>query len=255
MGTHRGLFLVASAAAFLITGCTAIPQQHAVKEVHICDTEDCNSTIHKYTAGQLLTGFQKLLKANEDKQVKICESDPKTHACKSVGICQFVLGGLIPGSGCAEHIVFSETAIGNQTGKISLKANMPLTFLWTPVSCETTTVILSVHTPDEIYMDFKPRYCNWMMVGNMSATFNFAVESLDLGRGQIGGYWSHAVTGSGNGRGSGYAVLSFPKTMPDGDNWLVERPELPVPRSKLSGTQVEKESAPLARSVTEVRSN
>lgn len=255
MGLHRWLLLVTAAAALLITGCTAIPQQHVGKEVHICDTDDCNSATHNYSVGQLLTGFQKLLQANEGEKVKICESDPKTHACKSVGICQFVLGGFIPGSGCAEHIVFSETAMNNQTGKISLKVNMPLTFIGTPASCETTTAILSVQSPDEIYMEFKPRYCNWMVVGNMSATFNFAVESLDLGRGRVGGYWSHAVTGNGNGRGSGYAVLSFPKTMPDGDNWLVERPELPVPQSKLSGTQLEKESAPLARSVTEVRSN
>jgi hypothetical protein len=63
-----------------------------------------------------------------------------------------------------------------------------------------------------------------MVVGTMSATFNFAVDSLDFNRGEIGGYWSHAVSGTGNGRGSGYAILQFPKAMPHGENWLVGQP-------------------------------
>jgi hypothetical protein len=62
----------------------------------------------------------------------------------------------------------------------------------------------------------------------MSATFNFAVESIDLSHGQIGGDWSHAVKGTGNGRGSGYALLKFPKAMPAGVSWLVGSTLLPV---------------------------
>jgi hypothetical protein len=66
-------------------------------------------------------------------------------------------------------------------------------------------------------------------VGTMSATFTMALDSLDLDRGQIGGYWSHAVKGTGNGRGSGYAVLKFPKAMPDGENWLASQPMQALP--------------------------
>jgi hypothetical protein len=227
MGMHRWTLLFAATAALLVTGCTAIPQQHAVKEVHICDAENCDSA-NQYSIGQLLAGFHQLMKVNEGEKVMICDSDPKTRACKSVGICQFVLGGFIPGNGCAKDIVFSEVAASEQFGQIGLKANMPITFIWTPLSCETPTATLSIHSPNEIYMEFKPRYCNWMVVGNMSATFNFAVESLDLNRGQIGGYWSHAVTGNGNGRGSGYAILKFPKAMPNGETWLAGQSLLPV---------------------------
>lgn len=234
MGMHRWSLLLA--AAWLLAGCTAIPQQHAVKAVHICGAEDC-ATDHKYSIGQLRTGFQQLLRANEGEKVTICDSDPKTRACESVGICQFVLGGFVPGNGCAKDIVFSEIALGEQTGQISMKANMPITFIWTPVACATAVATLSVHSPDEISIEFQPRYCNWMAVGNMSATFNFAVESLDLNRGQVSGYWSHAVTGTGNGRGSGYAVLKFPKSMPGGENWLVEKSLPPLPRAQLSREQ------------------
>jgi hypothetical protein len=229
---QRWLLLVA--VALLVAGCAAVPQQYAVKEVHICDVAGCNAVNHKYSVGELRAGFLQLLKANEGARVTICDSDPMTRNCESVGICQFVLGGIIPGNGCAEDIVFSEIAAGSQAGQIDLRANMPLTFIWTPLSCATTAATLSVRSADDVSIEFQPRYCNWMVVGNMMATFNFAVESLDLNHGQVGGYWSHAVAGGGNGRGSGYAVLKFPKAMPQGENWLVSQPLHPPPRAQLS---------------------
>jgi uncharacterized protein YceK len=228
MDMHRWSLLVAAAAALLLSGCAAIPQQSAVKEVHICNTENCATVDQKYSAGQLLAGFQKLLKANEGEKVTICDSDPKTRACESVGICQFVLGGILPGNGCSQSMVFSEIAKGKQADQLSLKADMPLTFIWTPVECAATAATLSVRSPDEISLEFQPRFCAWMVVGTMSATFNFAVESIDMSHGQIGGYWSHAVKGTGNGRGSGYALLKFPKAMPSGENWLLAQPLPPV---------------------------
>ena len=234
MDTHRWPLLAAAAAALLFSGCAAIPQQNAVKEVRVCGAEDCDTTGHKYSAGQLLAGFRQLLKANEGEKVTICDSDPKTHICESVGICQFVLGGILPGNGCAESIAFSEVAKGKHADQLSLKADMPLTFIWTPVVCKATEATLSVHYPDEIFIEFQSRFCSWMVVGTMSATFNFAVDSIDLNRGQIGGYWSHAVSGTGNGRGSGYAILQFPKAMPRGENWLAGQSSHSSPGAKLS---------------------
>ncbi len=231
MGKHRWSLLVAAVALF-VSGCTAIPQKNAAKEVHICGAEDCATAVQKYSAGQLLTGFQQLLKANEGEKVTICSSNPKTRACESVGACQFVLGGIIPGNGCSQNMVFSEIATGKQPGQIDLKADMPLTFIWTPVYCETTAATLSVRSPDDIFLEFQPRFCSWMAVGPMTATFNFAVESIDLNRGQIGGYWSHAVKGGGNGRGSGYLILKFPKSMPSGENWFVEQSPPPSPTAQ-----------------------
>lgn len=226
--------LVAVAAALLFSGCAAIPQQSNVKEVRICGAGDCDTAGHKYSTGQLVAGFQQLLKANEGEQATICSSDPKTRTCESVGICQFVLGGILPGNGCAKNVAFSEIAKGKHADQLSLKADMPLTFIWTPVMCKAAEATLSVHYPDEIFIEFQPRFCSWMVVGTMSATFNFAVDSIDLNRGQIGGYWSHAVSGTGNGRGSGYAILQFPKAMPRGENWLVGQSLHSSPGTQLS---------------------
>ncbi|MFH0785070.1 MAG: hypothetical protein V2B20_24375 [Pseudomonadota bacterium] len=226
MAMHRWSLLIA--VTLFLAGCAATPQQHNVQDVHICVADDCDTTGHKYSAAQLFTGFQKLLKTNEGEKVTICDSNPKTRNCESVGVCQFVLGGFLPGPGCSQSMVFSEIATGKQPEQITMKADMPLTFIGTPVFCKTTDATFSVHSPEQISLEFQPRFCNWMVMGNMSATFNFAVNSLDLTRGQIGGYWSHAVTGTGNGRGSGYMVLKFPKAMPDGENWFVGFEQKPI---------------------------
>lgn len=234
MGTNRWSLLVTIVAALLVSACTAIPQQQAVKTVHVCTATDCGSADQKYSTAQLLAGLQRLLKENEGAPVTVCNSDPTTRTCGSVGFCYFVLGGILPGNGCAKSIVFSEIAISPNSDQLSLKAKMPLTFIWTPVSCDTMTGTLSVRAPDEISIEFKPYYCNWMKVGPMTATFNVAVESLDLSRGQIGVYLSHAVKGGGNGRGSGYVELKFPKSMPDGDNWLADQPVVPTAGKQLT---------------------
>lgn len=226
MAMHHWSLLI---PLLLLTGCAATPQQQNVQDVHICVAGDCDSTGHKYSAEQLFTGFQKLLKANEGEKVTICDSNPKTRNCESVGVCQFVMGGILPGNGCSQNMVFSKIAIGEQQPyQINMKADMPLTFIGTPVFCATTDATFSVHSPELISLELQPRFCNWLAMGVMSATFNFAVNSLDLNRGEIGGYWSHAVTGTGNGRGSGYAVLKFPRAMPDSENWLAGQPVGPL---------------------------
>ena len=119
MDMHRWSLLVAAAAVLLFSGCAAIPQQQYVKEVHICNDKECDTAGQKYSTGQLLTGFQQLLKANEGEKVTICSSNPKTRACESVEVCQFVLGGIVPGNGCSQYMVFSEIAMGKQAGGLA----------------------------------------------------------------------------------------------------------------------------------------
>lgn len=226
---HWPSFAGAAAALLLLAACAATPQHGAVKEVRVCAAGNCAATGQRYSGAQLLGGFRQLLEANEGEPVRICESDPKTRGCASVGICQFVLGGFIPGNGCAKSIVFSDVAGGSQDGRTRLKAAMPLTFIGTPLTCSTMMGTLSVASGDVISAEFEPHFCNWMVVGNMSATFTFAVDSLDLDRGEVGIYWSHAVVGGGNGSGSGYALLEFPKGMPPGQNWMAGQPLAAMP--------------------------
>lgn len=218
MDILRCSFWFVTAVALILSGCSAIPQHDAVHAVRMCGAEGCDLSGQKYSAAQVLAGVQELLKANEGERITICKSDPSKRTCESVGICQFVLGGFLPGNGCASSIVFSDIERIEPT-ELRMKADMPLSFIGTPVYCATATSSLSVRSPSEIALVFQPRFCSWMVVGTMSATFNIAMDSVDPERGEVGGYWSHAVSGTGNGRGSGYALLQFPKPIPRGANW------------------------------------
>jgi len=212
------------AAMALLAGCAGAPQQYSVKEVYVCAAEECGTAGHKYSARQLLDAFRQLFKANEGEKAEICESDPKTRSCESIGLCHFVQGGPFPGMGCGNSIAFGTVAKDNKPGQIAINANMARTFLGASLACADMNGTISVRSADEISYEVEPHYCNWMGVGNMTATFNLAIESLDLDRGQIGGYWNHAVAGTGVGSGSGYAILKFPKGMPRGENWIGGKP-------------------------------
>ena len=204
----------------LLGGCASAPEQYQVKEVYVCAAEECGPAAQKYSARQMLAALEQLVRLNDGEPVAICGSDPKTRICENRGQCHFVQGGPIPGIGCAHSITLTEAAGDPQNGQLRFKANMFRTFVGVPLACATFGGVLTVRSPDEISYVADAHYCNWMAVGNMSATFSFALESMDLDRGLVGGYWSHAVAGTGSGAGSGYTVWKFPKVMPRGVNWL-----------------------------------
>ena len=207
-------------AAALLAGCAGTPQQYSVKEVYICAAEECAPGSQRYSAEQVAVALQQLLSANLGQTVEICNSDPKQRNCIDVGVCHFVQGGLIPGAGCSRSMNFSQAQRGDQAGQVRIKADMLRTFIGVPLVCAPMEGTIQVRTADEITFEVAPHYCNWMGVGNMTATFNLAVEAIDFDRGQMGGYWQHGVAGTGSGAGSGYAILRFPKAMPAGTNWL-----------------------------------
>ncbi|MEW6165972.1 MAG: hypothetical protein AB1642_13000 [Pseudomonadota bacterium] len=211
------------AATVLLAGCAGTPQQYSVKEVYVCTAEDCGIASQKYSSSQMAGAIERLLRENLGQEVTICDSDPTQRNCASVGVCHFVQGGPLPGSGCSKTMFFRAVEAGTQAGSLNIKVDMQRTFWGTPLACATMEGRIVVRSVDEITLVVEPHYCNWAGVGNMSATFNIAVESIDLDRGQIGGYWQHAVVGTGNGAGSGYAILKFPRSMKPGDNWMENR--------------------------------
>ena len=42
----------------------------------------------------------------------------------------------------------------------------------------------------------------------MASTFVMAIDYIDLDKGRMGGYWAHAVVGTGGGRGTGMPSCS-----------------------------------------------
>jgi hypothetical protein len=187
--------------------------QEQVKQVTVCSAGHCMVADKAYSTEALLNQFHQLFKANEGDKVSFCKADKATRTCKAKKVCHFVLGGIIPGSGCAEGITFHPSELSLQTAEITMKADMPLTFIGTPLACTTAQGNFSIRSPNDIALELKPHFCSWMAVGAMSAKFSFVVDVINVDRGEIGGYWKHSVKGTGLGSGSGYLLLQFPKNI------------------------------------------
>lgn len=205
-------FIFISESLFL-TGCANTKQQNLAKEIYLCSGDKCERSGQQYSSEQLLQGFKDLLQTNVDEKVPMCNADPKTRTCTSTKVCHFVLGGILPGNGCSKNLIFSEINKDEQSAQLNMKTKMPLTFIGTPVQCTTAASTLTVNSTNDISLQLKSHFCSWAVVGAMTVQLDFAVESINLDKGEIGGYWKHTVRGTGNGNGSGYLVLKFPKNI------------------------------------------
>ena len=210
------------ATVVLLAGCAGAPQLHEVTSVYVCAAEECGPAGQRFSADQMLRGLHKLFLANDGTTFKVCGSDPATRHCASEGVGYFVMGGPIPGIGSQISGAVREAKMDPTMQTIRYTMSSNLRFVGTPLACFDHPSTLTVRSPDEISIADEPYFCNWLGVGNMTTTFSFAVDSVDFDKGRIGGYWAHAVAGTGNGRGSGYALMEFAKPMPRGENWLAQ---------------------------------
>jgi hypothetical protein len=203
----------------LLAGCAGAPQVHEVKEVYVCAADECGPA-GRFSSGQMLEAVYRFLKANEGRDFRVCESDVKTRNCDKEGLSYFVQGGPIPGLGSTSSGALAELKADPASQAVRAKMTSNLRFIGVPLVCADHPTTISIRSADEITIVDDPYYCNWMVVGNMTASFSFAVESVDFDKGRLGGYWSHGVAGNAAGKGSGYGVLEFPVKMPAGENWL-----------------------------------
>lgn len=212
--------MAVAALILLLGGCASTPQMQKVKEIYVCAGEECGPAGQTYNTTQMLFAVYQLLKQNEGKDIKICDSDPQKRNCESEGISYFVMSGVGPGMGSIKSSKMEDVELDLPGQTVTSKANRYMRFVGTPLACVPHPSVLSVRSADEITIVDDSFFCNWMVIGNMSANISFAIESVDFDKGQMGAYWTSRVAGTGYGQGSGYAVLQFAEAMPRKQNWL-----------------------------------
>ena len=203
-------------------GCTTTPQRSEASPVRVCAAGECDDG-KRYAVNQLLHAIGRLFQVNDGADIKFCSADPETRVCTGDDVGYFVLGGLIPGRGASSSGKISHVAIDAENQVIHYVMAMHLSFLGTPLVCADHDAALTARSVSDLTIVDNSYYCNWLGVGNMTASFSVAIDSVDFDQGRIGGYWKHGVTGTGNGRGHGYALILFPESMPRSENWLVRR--------------------------------
>lgn len=224
IAVHRLLDTVAVVAlAAGLCGCAGAPPM-AATPIRICAAQQCTVAGQRYTDDQILYALNRLLQTNDGAGFRFCRSDPATRSCLDRNLGYFVLGGLVlPGRGSSSSGKLREVKLDATTKSIQYVMSMDLSFLGIPLVCAEHGAVLAVRAVDDIVITDNPYLCNWMVVGIMTASFSFVIDSIDLDQGRLGGYWRHAVTGTGMGRGHGYALIEFASPMLPGEDWLTRK--------------------------------
>jgi len=213
------LIMLAAGLAGCATASRAVPMQ----SVRVCAAGECSEVGQRCSVEQILQALDQLFQANDGAEITLCSSDPETHVCTGDDIGYLVLGGfVIPGRGAAKSGKLSQFELDAETQSIRYVMSLDLRFLGIPLLCSDHNGRLTANSERGIAMTGESYLCNWMAVGIMTASFSFEIDLIDFDKGQLGGYWRHSVTGTGNGRGEGYALIELPKQMPFGVNWLVQ---------------------------------
>ena len=202
-----------------LAGCATTQRPHEIKSVQVCAAGECSEAGQRYSATQMLHALDRLFQANDGAGMKFCSSDPTTRVCAGDDVGYFILGGFIPGRGSSSSGKVSQVKLDAENQSIRYVMSMYLRFLGIPLLCADHSAVLAVKSVTDMTITDNTYLCSWMVMGIMTASFSFVIDSVDFDRGRLGGYWKHGMTGTGNGRGQGYALIEFPKSMPRGENW------------------------------------
>lgn len=215
-----GVLLIMAAG---LAGCATTPRSQEIKPVQVCAAGECSDAGQRYSATQMLHALDRLFQANDGAGMKFCSSDPATRVCTGDDVGYFILGGVIPGRGYSSAGKVSQVRLDAENQSIRYVMSMYLRFLGIPLVCADHNAVLAVNSVYDMTITDNTYLCNWMVMGVMTASFSFVIDSVDFDKGRLGGYWKHGVTGTGIGRGQGYALIEFPRSMPRGENWLAQR--------------------------------
>src|SRR3989338_146085 len=214
------------AVGAFVAGCAGLPELDKVNEVYFCAAGQCDPASQSRTTDETLNAVYQLLKHNDGKDFKYCSATPADRSCtgNSSSWCHFVMGGPIPGAGYSTGGRFK--AVGLDTAGHRVTTTFTEHSMWNgaPNVCQDGDSAVTVTSADEVTVKHANYYCNWMGIGNMASSFVMAIDYIDLDKGRMGGYWAHAVVGTGGGRGTGYAIMQFPAAMPKGENWFRTAP-------------------------------
>jgi len=193
--------------SFLIAGCasTTSSMLKSVETVEVCLNGECGPS-GRYTKDQLIGGLLMMLKANENSEAILCESDPGFKECTDDSLSWFVQGGPIPGIGSIKKPYFLQVGLDKKTLQIKFKIDQTVRWIGTPVFCQDAYAELTIAAADQITIESKVA-CTWTAFPN-AWNIKYSVALIDFDNSIITG--NYAVAGGGllvAGAGSGSFIM------------------------------------------------
>lgn len=200
------------ASLLLLTGCST--KLVRPENVSLCGRSGCATVADDETRARLLTSLHELFRGMKGRELTLYSADPKTRAEKKRGISFFVQGGPIPGRSTLSRLdVVDVRYIDRARSEIKLELKFHPTYVGIPVFCTESAAVVAA-SPDETVMTAAP-FCSWMAIGNGVFKLQWSIDSVDVEKGVVGGYWS--MKGAGVplvGGGSGYMIARFKEAPP-----------------------------------------
>lgn len=182
-------------AVLIIAGCAATTDSMLQKteKIEACLNGECGPVSRRFTKDELIGGLLVMLKANENSEAVLCESDSSLKECKNEALKWYVQGGPIPGVASIKKPYFIQVGLDKQTSQIKFKIDATIRWVGTPVFCQDAYTELTVLSTDQIEIESKFT-CTWTAFPHVW-NLKYAVGFIDFDNSIIAG--NYAVSGGG----------------------------------------------------------
>ncbi len=182
-------------AVLIIAGCAATTDSMLQKaeRIEACLNGECGPASSRFTKDELIGGLLVMLKANENSEAVLCESDSSLKVCKNEALKWYVQGGPIPGVASIKKPYFIQVGLDKQTSQIKFKIDATIRWIGTPVFCQDGYTELSVFSTDHIEIESKFT-CTWTAFPHIW-NIQYSVGFIDFDNSIIAG--NYAVSGGG----------------------------------------------------------
>jgi len=192
----------------LVSGCasTTTSMLKNVETVQVCLNGECGPPTGRFNKEQLIGGLFMMLKANENSEAVLCESDPGLKECTDESITWFVQGGPVPGMASIKKPYFLQVGLDKKTLQVKFKVDQTVRWVGTPVFCRDAYTELTVFSADQIEIESKVA-CTWTAFPHLW-DIKYSVGFIDFDNSIISG--NFAIAGGGlltAGAGSGSFIM------------------------------------------------
>ena len=202
------------AVAVFLAGCAGGSGGTLKKQnetVEICLNGECGPAAGRFSKEELIGGLLVLLKANENTEIILCDSDPKTDECVRDGISFFVQGAPIPGVSNYGNMYLTHVGLDKKSFQIKYTMAATVTWIGTPVLCQDQYTEVTVKSVNDILIESPGFVCTWTILPHRWNA-QYAVSKIDFDNSVITG--NYAIGGAGllvAGGGDGSFTMKFSK--------------------------------------------
>src|SRR5688572_16963241 len=103
---YPGRLIVLIICVLMTAGCASNPSlTEKISGTKICHQGVCEPINNVASSKHLLNSIHQLLTLNASSPAHICRANEDSGECRKKDVCYLVVGGIMPGNGCAKDFI------------------------------------------------------------------------------------------------------------------------------------------------------